>query len=257
MTATPSAAGRAGAHAERPSDTRRRRAPGARIGASTSGAVFARTPRPTRRQPHEPEDDVPRSPVGDQRRDRERHEETDLDVAVPVLADEDDRDGIERDAREERPPNGSRSAPTRDERQVQGHDEERLDEDEVERGAPTRTRRRRDSRGSRRHDDDEPERRPVQDAGHVRVHALVLRREGAPPVVRRRASVRRRSRRRRLLSRARRRRARFEISYRAAHRRRAYKRRSGRLLSGAACFGGSGSRTSSSSARRSSRSRPA
>ena len=107
MTAMPSAAGpRKSAAPSARSPREASRAPGARSGASTSGTVFARTPSPRKRQAAEPRGDVARAVVRPKGGDGQRHQETDLDVAVPVLADEDDRHRVERDPDEERAPDG-------------------------------------------------------------------------------------------------------------------------------------------------------
>ena len=81
------------------------RAPGASTGASTSGTVFASTPTPSTRHAS-----------SQWTTSRERRcassaatvsvTRADLDVAVPVLADEDDRDRVQCDPDEQRPPDG-------------------------------------------------------------------------------------------------------------------------------------------------------
>jgi hypothetical protein len=100
-----------------------------------------------------------------------------------VLADEDDRHGVEREADEQRPPHGETVGAEREERHVQRDHEDGLHEDEVD---PER-RPERDVRDARHpvnpHDADEPERRPVEDSRLVRVPALLPRQEGPLPVI--------------------------------------------------------------------------
>ena len=121
--------------------------------------------------------------VCDERGDGERHEQADVDIAVPVQADEKDRHGVEGDPDEQRSANGVPSRSDRDECQVQGDDEHRLGQHQVgpkrcpERDVDTT------GDGVSEQDDLEPDARPVEDARRIRVLSLVLGLDRAPPGV--------------------------------------------------------------------------
>ncbi len=100
-----------------------------------------------------------------------------------MLADEDDRDGVERDADQQRAPHGGSIRTVREERHVQRDHQGGLDEDEVD--PERRPEANAEEAGDRvdGRDDHEPQRRPVEHPGLVRVPALVQRRESCPPEV--------------------------------------------------------------------------
>jgi hypothetical protein len=121
--------------------------------------------------------------VRDERGDSERDKEADVDVAVPVLADEKDRHGVEGYSDEQRSTHGVASRSDRDKRQVQRRDERRLGHDQVdpecrpERGVDMV------GDGVEQRDDLQPERWPVQDARLVGVLSVMLGFECALPRV--------------------------------------------------------------------------
>ena len=122
----------------------------------------------------EPHDNVSRPPMCTECRHGQRHEQSHLHVAVSVLADQDDRDGVERDADEQGTTHSESLGPGRDERQVERDHERRLDRDEVEAKDGPEAEVDEVGRVVETDDDHEPERRPVQDAGLVRVRSFVL-----------------------------------------------------------------------------------
>lgn len=110
----------------------------------------------------QPENQIARAPVRNECGDGKGDEQADVDVAVPMLADEEYCHGIEGDPHEQGPTDGVSSCSHRDEREVEGDHERALSEEQV--GAKYRPERDADVAGDcvEQHDDLEPERWPVQ-----------------------------------------------------------------------------------------------
>ena len=107
------------------------RAPGASSGARTSGVGLREDAQPEQKRTTQPEDDVARAPKRDERRAGEGHEQPDVDVAVSVLADEDDHHRVQCDPDEECAAHRGSGGADRNEREVERYDDGRLDEDQV------------------------------------------------------------------------------------------------------------------------------
>jgi hypothetical protein len=131
----------------------------------------------------QPEDDVARSPIRDERGDGECYQQADVDVAVPVLADEEYRHGVECDTDEQRSTDGARSRSDRYECQVQRDDESGLGQDQVDPECCPERDVDMAGDGVEQHDDLQPERWPVQHPRLVGVLSVVLGFERTLPVV--------------------------------------------------------------------------
>ncbi len=100
-----------------------------------------------------------------------------------MLADENDRHGVESDAEEQCPANYVAWRPDPNEDEVEGHHERRLHEHEVEAERGEERQPGDVCDGVEANDDHEPERGPVQNSGLVGIATLFERVERAAPVV--------------------------------------------------------------------------